>query len=476
MRLFAFLFLASALMILAHYDFHGYVEAKRMVADIQALSNDTDIRGKQNTFIYRRFLNTQVNLSAYENGALAVPTLQVPRGDNSELTSMAAHNWGAIEEIGLLRTKIELSLTHFQSAFVLDQASVHPLIVDKHDVEELISDIDEAQKQNTRIAEHISNELLHSMTKAVGVNVAAMVAMVLVTSSILYRDKLRESNSNIEKSRNLEKRHADVVKSRQLSMSIMEDLASEKETAERLSRMLESSNSKIQIKNKEMERFIYTVSHDLKAPLVSIGGFSSLLIRELAEGLTQKQAHYFSRIQANVDDMESMLVDLLELSRISNSEIERTEIDTHAHIVDVVSTFEIELNKLNAEVELITPVNNVFANERLLHQCIANLISNAITYRAANKTLKITISTERCEAYTTISVRDNGIGIDEKYHDDIFNIFEHLDSDVGTGVGLTIVKTVLRKHGGEVRLKSSLGQGSEFLLSFPHDARVRRVA
>jgi len=107
---------------------------------------------------------------------------------------------------------------------------------------------------------------------------------------------------------------------------------------------------------------------------------------------------------------------------------------------------------------------------------LSNLVSNAINYRSKEKPLKIHISSSKTSTHTILCVKDNGIGIDKKYHDLVFRIFEHLDSNLGTGVGLTIVKSVLEKHGGRVRLESELGNGCAFHLEFPNDKNIRKVA
>jgi len=475
-RLFAFLFLAAVLVALAVYDYRAYTEAKRMVTDINTITQDLNIRGQQRFISYQKLLGTELNLSDYKAGAVARPSKNIPQNENIDVRSRAAINWDSINELFLLRQKINFSITQHQSIITPDQDHNYYVFDDSQATQGLIADLEKIQNINTRLADDLSDNLLSSLPRVVGVNVGALLAIFLIYSAMVYRDNLKESKRNLEKNKQLESRHEEALQSRTMMLSIMEDLSDEKRTAEHLSTMLESSNRSIKSKNQEMEQFIYTVSHDLKSPLVSIGGFSSILNRELADDLTEKQAHYLSRIQSNVTDMESLLGDLLELSRVTKQEFKRSTIDTDSHLTSLLGSFERELNEIEGEIELETPLDEVFANERLLRQCLSNLISNAITYRSNDRPLKIAIASIKSPAYTTISVKDNGIGIDKKFHDLVFRIFEHLDSSVGTGVGLTIVKTVLERHGGSVYLESELGRGSTVYLRFPSKEQIRNVA
>ena len=231
---------------------------------------------------------------------------------------------------------------------------------------------------------------------------------------------------------------------------------------------LEKVNSQLKSKNQEMEQFIYTVSHDLKSPLVTIGGFTKKLSDTLNKKIDEKQQHQLQRITANVNHMEGLLNDLLQLSRVIRQGIEPVEIDTKKLVKDVFYTLESEISSSQASIVLHEPLLPIFGNQRLAFQCMQNLISNAIQYRDKNRLLKITISTTAKNNCIALNVQDNGIGIAEKYHNLIFNIFERLDVGEGTGVGLAIVKTIMEKHSGKIELESEPGRGSTFSLYFPH--------
>jgi len=473
-RLIAFLLLAIALTALAIYDFRVYVEAKRTVADINAIGEDLSLRGLQNSILYQKYISAEVDLSKYQaRAATAIENL--PLKNDAGLQSNAAQSWDSINPFLMLRKKIDFSMSQHIAVITSDIAPQQSFADQTPATEMLIANLSMIQSFNIRLTQYLSDQLLSRVTSAFAVNLVSILAMTLVGVGIVFRDYVVTAKTNQQKNLLLESRHAENIQSRKITMSIMEDLSSEKKTAEHLSHMLEDSNKNIKSKNLEMEQFIYTVSHDLKSPLVSIGGFASILSNELDGSLSDKQAHYLARIKSNVTDMEAMLSDLLELSRISKEDVKRSLVDMNSHIANVLSTFDIELKTIGGEAIVEQPIDNVFANERLLHQCLDNLISNAIAYRSPHAPLKIIINSTKSENHTIISVKDNGIGIDQKYHHAVFRIFEHLNTNVGTGVGLTIVKTVMEKHGGSVYLESELDKGTVFYLKFPSEEKLWRA-
>jgi len=326
MKLFAFLFLCIVLMALVAYDQRAYVEARRAVADINKVTQDIDIRGQQ-------LLTIQKNareLASNPSGLVALITEEFPQSENIEFQSKAAAGWGSIDEMSLLQRKINSTVFQNQSHAANDKDEKVTNVDEPQVADELMDDLEKAQALGVQLSDYISDELLGRLPTVVGVNVAGLLTILLVSLGVLYRDNLNTNKKNLERNRLLENRHEETLSSRKMMISITEDLSEQKRTAEHLSTMLEYSNKSIKSKNEEMEQFIYTVSHDLKSPLVSIGGFSSILTRELSESLTEKQMHYLSRIQSNVTDMESLLGDLLDLSRITNQEFRRSTIDTDA--------------------------------------------------------------------------------------------------------------------------------------------------
>jgi signal transduction histidine kinase len=271
---------------------------------------------------------------------------------------------------------------------------------------------------------------------------------------------LRSNSLNIE----IYKQKNDLERSQNILLSIMQDIEKEKLQTKKLNELLLN-------KNKEMEQFIYTVSHDLKSPLVTIGAFTQKLISEISNTLTEKQSHRLNRILQNVNNMEAVLTDLLDLSRIVQQSISTTNVNLKTVVDQQYIVLEESIREANATINVADFLHDMNANERLLSEAILNLLSNSLRYREPSINLVINISTSQTDSFTTIHVQDNGIGIDPKYHDLIFKIFEKLSTTVGTGVGLTIVKTIMDKHKGQVTLESQLGEGCCFSLAFPNDPK-----
>ncbi|MBA6287568.1 ATP-binding protein [Colwellia sp. MB3u-4] len=236
------------------------------------------------------------------------------------------------------------------------------------------------------------------------------------------------------------------------------------------SRSLEQSlllTKSLEVKNKELEQFVYTVSHDLKSPLVTINGFTSMLAKELSAHTTEKQKHRFERILENLTHMGDLLTNLLELSRVMKAEISKAPIDLTTLIEQNWQRLITGYKEVEVELVLTKPLHAIGANQTLLSQCIDNLLSNAIRYRSAERDLTLKIHTEELEASVSLFISDNGIGIAKSDQKRAFNVFEQINPGQGTGIGLSLVKAAMEKHNGLVSLVSELGQGSCFELRFP---------
>ncbi len=225
----------------------------------------------------------------------------------------------------------------------------------------------------------------------------------------------------------------------------------------------------ISAKNVEMEQFVYTVSHDLKSPLVTINGFAKLLRDSMQDQLDEKQSHWLARIFANVESMEGLLSDLLELSRIIHRALELEEVALESAVSEVAGGLSQQIRDSGATITLEFNEPVIIAHRRLVVQCLQNLISNAIQYKKADEPLRITVGSRREDDFIVVYVIDNGIGIAPVHQSRIFEIFERLSakSTSGSGVGLAVVKTAMEKHGGYVSVRSELGEQSEFMLHFP---------
>ena len=224
----------------------------------------------------------------------------------------------------------------------------------------------------------------------------------------------------------------------------------------------------LEAKNKELESFVYTVSHDLKAPLVSLNGFSSVLQKDYESQLGEEGKHYLERIQANVAHMEVLITSLLELSRIGQVVGSIEEIDVAALLREIRDALAVRLKEAGAEFVVQEPLPTVRADRGRIHQVFVNLIDNAVKFRSAERALRIEVGCRQESGFYRFHVADNGIGIAPQYHEQIFTPFRKLHPEIeGVGIGLALVKKIVEHHGGRVWVESEAGKGSTFYFTIP---------
>lgn len=233
---------------------------------------------------------------------------------------------------------------------------------------------------------------------------------------------------------------------------------------------LNALNEELMRKNQEMEQFIYTVSHDLKAPLVTIAGFATRLRNTPDIVFPDKQIHQIDRILVNVKAMETLLQDLLHLSRIIKRDLEKSWVNAQEAIEKVLNTLEGHIADTGAEITIESSLADIYAQESLLLQCLQNLLSNALKYTQPGKKPRVCITSVVEAQASGFRIKDQGVGIAPQHQERVFNVFERLNPQTceGTGVGLSIVKAIMEKHSGRVSMSSTEGVGTEFVLLFPY--------
>lgn len=223
-------------------------------------------------------------------------------------------------------------------------------------------------------------------------------------------------------------------------------------------------------RNAELERFAYTVSHDLKSPLVTIRGYTSFLQEDVNKNDMPRFTKDLSRIASAADTMQNLLNDLLELSRIGRVTHPFEDIPFNQIIHDTLELLAGSFDQTNISVVVQDNLPIIHGDRIRLLEVTQNLLSNAIKFMGDQPAPRIEIGCdERIEdGLATFFIRDNGVGIDPQYHEKIFGLFNRLAPEIeGTGVGLPLVRRIVEVHGGQVWLDSSLGRGSVFFFSLP---------
>lgn len=226
----------------------------------------------------------------------------------------------------------------------------------------------------------------------------------------------------------------------------------------------------LQTANRELEAFSYSVSHDLRAPLRSIDGFSQALLEDYATKLDDEGKDYLQRIRAATQRMGHLIDDMLALARVTRAEMQYETIDLSALADDVLS--ELEKNEPGRKIDWhIQPGLRVSGDIRLLRMVLVNLLGNAWKYTARQPQPRIEFDAQHnADGTMEFFVRDNGAGFDMAYAGKLFGVFQRLHTAAefpGTGVGLAIVQRIIHRHGGQVRGVGMPGHGATFYFSLP---------
>jgi light-regulated signal transduction histidine kinase (bacteriophytochrome) len=216
--------------------------------------------------------------------------------------------------------------------------------------------------------------------------------------------------------------------------------------------------------NRELEAFAYAVSHDLRAPLRSMSGFSQILQETAPAGLDDKSRHYLQRIQEASLRMSSLIEDLLNLSRIGRSELTARPVSLSQIAADAAAA--VRERYPTREVQLdIAPDMQVNADARLLRIALENLLGNAWKYTAQTPHAQVCVGTEGSDRGAVYFVRDNGVGFDMTYADKLFVPFQRLHPETqfpGSGIGLVTVQRILARHGGRIWAQAKPNEGATF--------------
>lgn len=222
--------------------------------------------------------------------------------------------------------------------------------------------------------------------------------------------------------------------------------------------------------NRELEAFSYSVSHDLRAPLRAIDGFSNILLEDYQDKLDDEGKRLLHVVRENTNRMGQLIDDILKFSRTGRAELTATEIDMEKLARDVLEELKPSVSDGKLQVE-IAHLPAAKGDSAMMHQVFVNLLSNAIKFSRTNEAPRIQVGSTIKAEEIIYFVKDNGAGFDMQYADKLFGVFQRLHSAnefEGTGIGLAIVKRIVTRHGGKVWAEGKVGEGATVYFSLPH--------
>jgi signal transduction histidine kinase len=233
---------------------------------------------------------------------------------------------------------------------------------------------------------------------------------------------------------------------------------------------IEARTAALNAKTRELETFAYSVAHDLKAPLRGIDGYSSLLLEDYGGSLDKEGLAFLKTIQSSADEMNSLIDDLLEYSRLERRELKTGRIELAPLVNLIVAEKKREPSARPVDFVINLNGETVIADSNGLTQSLRNYLDNAVKFTGRTAEPRVEIGAQANGDKCLLWVRDNGVGFDMKYHDRIFDIFQRLgatDDYPGTGIGLAIVRKAMERMGGRAWAHSKPGEGSTFYLEIP---------
>lgn len=249
--------------------------------------------------------------------------------------------------------------------------------------------------------------------------------------------------------------------------TIGEEVASHLCTLEEQEEELKQTNEELKLQQKELESFSYSVSHDLRAPLRAISGFSQIMMKKNFDQLDETGRRYLNNISDSAQKMGQLIDDILAFSKLGRQTISAGDFNLKNLFREVYNQLiqDVEETKITLTIEELPVVNGDY---NLFKQVVQNLLSNAIKYSSKKEESKVQVGKLQNDETEIFFVKDNGAGFDMKYYDKLFGVFQRLHRDdefEGTGVGLALTKRILERHNGRIWAESILNEGTTFFFT-----------
>lgn len=258
--------------------------------------------------------------------------------------------------------------------------------------------------------------------------------------------------------------YTDITERRKSDQALREAQTQLADRAVHLEKVVAERTAELTATNKQLEAFVYSIAHDMRAPLRSMQGFSSLLLEEAGPVLNDTCQNYAERIKESACFMDSLLTDLLTFSTIAQRRVELSPVNPETVIQEVLMRHEAEIQEKNARVETDGPWTPVLGHQPTLTQALDNLVANALKFSAPGRVPTVRVRGEEQGGFFRVWVEDNGIGIAPEHQTQIFGLFTRLHGTEfpGTGIGLAIVQKGIERMLGRTGVESTLGEGSRF--------------
>ncbi len=257
---------------------------------------------------------------------------------------------------------------------------------------------------------------------------------------------------------------------RDLMETLRQSEAKYRELAENLEKAVAERTADLRTTNEQLETYVYSVAHDLRAPLRAITGYSQWLQEDCAPRLEEHAGQLLSRIRTAATFMDKLLLDLLAYERTARGEIAVGPVKVAQAWQSAMTQCAAQIEQTQACVETCEPLPEVLGHEITLGQCLANLLSNGLKFVSGDVRPRVRLRAENGGAVVRLYVEDNGIGIPKDQQERVFRVFERLHGTrfPGTGIGLSLVRKGVERMGGRITLESEPGKGTTFCIELKH--------